>query len=103
MLALVIYSGDSAYDDHVDWTVVRGCESDQLVEARGDARQLARAGVVVRGEPPGDGVPTEDERHRMVSPSLPEASDTPQRTTSRLAYERALLEAQPGHATIAAE
>ncbi len=37
---------------------------------------------------------TEDERSRLFSQSLTDAFDTPQRATSRLAYERSLLGAQ---------
>ena len=37
---------------------------------------------------------TEEERSRLFSQSLTDAFDTPQRATSRLAYERSLLAAR---------
>jgi hypothetical protein len=46
---------------------------------------------------------TPEERHRLFARALDDQFEVPQPTTSRLAYERALLEAQFGGISVAAE
>ena len=46
---------------------------------------------------------TAEEREKLFARRLDEHFETPQRASSRLAYERALLEAQFGGMSVAAE